>query len=96
MDKKSLKASYLLRPYWKRLAVALVAVVIEGAMDLLDPWPLKVVFDNVIGSKRPPHWLASIVVSTFGQGKMAILDFAALSVIAIAVLGALSSYTENY
>ncbi|MGH9828280.1 MAG: ABC transporter ATP-binding protein, partial [Blastocatellia bacterium] len=65
-------------------------------MDLLDPWPLKLVFDNVIGSKHLSGWLANVVESTFGSGKMAVLDFAAVAVLAIAVVGAFSSYAENY
>ena len=96
MKKKNLKITFLLRPYWKRLAFALGAVVVEGAMDLLDPWPLKIVFDQVIGSKHAPKWMDSFVTSTFGHGKVAMLDFAAVSVIVIAVVGAVSSYTENY
>lgn len=86
----------LLRPYWRWLVIAFVAVLAEGAMDLLEPWPLKIVFDNVIGSKKMPATLARIVDSIVGQNKLAILEFAALSVIAIALSGALASYFEKY
>jgi len=96
MSGKALKITHLLRPYWTRMALALIAVVIEGAMDLLDPWPLKVVFDQVIGSKHLPGWMHNLVLSTFGTGKLAVLDFAAVAVILIAVVGAVSSYVENY
>lgn len=41
----------LIRPYWLLLAVAFGAMVLDGAMNLLEPWPLKVIFDNVIGNK---------------------------------------------
>src|SRR5205814_8804216 len=34
--------------------------------------------------------------STFGHDKLAILNFAAIAVITIAVVGAISSYTEDY
>ncbi len=86
----------LLRPYWHWLAIAFVAVLAEGAMDLLEPWPLKIVFDNVIGSKKMPATLTRIVDSTIGQNKLAILEFAALSVVAIAIVGAIASYAEKY
>jgi len=48
----------LLLPYWRLLAIAFVALLVEGAADLLEPWPLKIIFDNVIGSKQMPagHW----------------------------------------
>jgi subfamily B ATP-binding cassette protein MsbA len=91
-----IRITRLLQPYWHWLAIAFVAVLAEGAMDLLEPWPLKIVFDNVIGSKKMPATLASLVNSTVGQNKLAILEFAALSVIVIAVTGAIASYAEKY
>jgi ATP-binding cassette, subfamily B, bacterial len=94
--KKKIQISYLLWPHWKTLSIAFVAVVGESATDLLEPWPLKVVFDYVLGSKKMPEWMAGLINPFFGQDKVAILEFAALSVLVIAVAGALSSYTEKY
>src|SRR5437868_8975374 len=91
-----IQITHLLRPHWKALAVAFVAVIGESATDLLAPWPLKVIFDYVLGSKRMPEWLAAIIQATFGADKSAVLSFAALAVMAIAVVGAISSYTEDY
>jgi len=97
-SKKSekLKITHLLRPHWKSLSLALVAVVIVGVTDLLEPWPLKIVFDYVIESKPMPEWLADLINQIFGQDKLAILSFAAIAVIAIAIVGAISSYAEKY
>ena len=91
-----IRITLLLRPYWHWMALAFVAVLAEGAMDLLDPWPLKIIFDYVIGSRNMPPFLARIVNSTVGQNKLAILEFAVLAVVAIAVFGAIASYTEKY
>jgi ATP-binding cassette subfamily B protein len=88
--------SYLLRSHWKALSVAFAAVIVEGAADLLEPWPIKIVLDYVIASHHLPAWIAGFVNSTFGDNKQAILNFAALSVITIAAVGAAASYTENY
>src|SRR2546425_2918596 len=96
MKKKRIEISYLLRPHWKTLTVAFIAVIGESAGDLLEPWPLKVVFDYVLGSKKMPGWLASLVNSVAGHDKMSILYFAAFSVIAIAAVGAMGSYGEKY
>ena len=93
---KKLKLTHLLRPHWKALSIALIAVAGEASTDLLEPWPLKIVFDALIPSKRMPQWLYGIVSSMFGHDKIAIVNFAALAVIVIAALGALSSYTEKY
>jgi subfamily B ATP-binding cassette protein MsbA len=83
----------LLAPYRRLLAIAFVAMLVTSAADLLEPWPLKVIFDYVLGSKRMPAWLASVVDTS---NRIAVLDLAALAVVAIAVFGAISSYTNDY
>src|SRR6266478_9814197 len=92
---KKIRITDLLYPHWLTLSFAFIAVIGESLTDLLEPWPLKIVFDYVFGSKRMPDWLAGIV-SYIGTDKFSILNFAVLSVLAIAVLGALSSYCEKY
>src|SRR5207253_7019593 len=85
----------LLRPHWKTMSLALAAVLGETVTDLLEPWPLKIVVDNLLQSKPLPSWLAGIV-SHLGQDKVAVLNFAVVSVALIAIVGAISSYTEKY
>ena len=85
----------LLRPHWKAMSLALIAVLGESITDLLDPWPLKIVVDNLLQSKPLPPWLTGIV-SQLGQNKLAVLNFAVLAVAVIAIVGAISSYTEKY
>ena len=41
----------LIRPYWKRMAVLYGAMLVETAMGLATPWPLKVVLDSVFGTQ---------------------------------------------
>ena len=96
MNKKKIQLAYLLRPHWKALSIAFIAVVGESLTDLLEPWPLKIVFDNVLGSKKAPHWMSSMLESTLGSDKTSILYFVALAVVGIAIVGAVSSYTEKY
>ena len=38
-----------LRRYWGNAFLALVAMIMQTTMDLLVPWPLKIIFDNVLG-----------------------------------------------
>ena len=90
------RLSYLLRPHWPQLALAFVAVLGESVTDLLEPWPLKIVFDNVLGSKKLPDWLASIVHSVAGTNKTSILSFVVVMVLMIAAVGAVSTYFEKY
>ena len=96
MKSKKIQISHLLRPHWLALSIAFLGVIGQSLMDLLEPWPLKIVFDYVLGSKPMPDWLASLVYSTTGSDKFAILNFAALAVLAIAIVDAISNYTEDY
>jgi ATP-binding cassette, subfamily B, bacterial len=94
---KPLKIGDLLRPHKKALAAGLAAVIGEGVANLLQPWPLKIVFDNVLKSK-PQHaqgWLNHLILA-MGQDPASILRFAAIAALAIAVLGAICSYAEKY
>src|SRR5947209_6083661 len=86
----------LLRPHWKALTIALVAVLGETLTDILEPWPVKIVVDNILQSKKLPAGLGGIVTTLFGQGAAATLDFAVAAVAIIAIVGAVSSYFEKY
>jgi subfamily B ATP-binding cassette protein MsbA len=92
MHKKKIKLGYLLRPHRAVLALAFVAVLGEAATDLLEPWPLKIVFDYVFGAKHMPAWMSALLP----DNKISILHFAVLAVIVIALVGALSAYAEKY
>ena len=91
-----LRLARLVRPYAGSLSLAVLAVIGEGLTGLLEPWPLKMVVDNVSGSKAIPAWLASRLPAAFMANKMAILELAAIAVIVIAVLNAVFSYIEKY
>ncbi|MDX6578067.1 MAG: ATP-binding cassette, subfamily bacterial [Blastocatellia bacterium] len=95
MAQKKIRITDLLFPHWFTLTLAFIAVIGESVTDLLDPWPLKIVFDYVFGSKRMSGWLVG-VVSWIGTDKFSILNFAILAVLVIAIFGALSSYVEKY
>lgn len=92
MAVRSLSLFHLLRPHWKLLTVAFMAMLLQSVADLLEPWPLKVIFDYVLGSKQMPHWL----VEWMPGDALAVLNVAAAAVIGIAVIGAISSFTEKY
>ena len=67
----------------------------ETLTDLLQPWPLKIVIDYVVGSKQMPPGLAHWFDSTVGTDKLVVLNVAAVSVFLIAVAGAVSSYVQS-
>jgi len=85
----------LLVPHWKGLSLGMTGVFGETLTDLLQPWPLKIVIDYVVGSKQMPPWLAHWFDSTVGTDKLVVLNVAAVSVFLIAVAGAVSSYVQS-
>jgi subfamily B ATP-binding cassette protein MsbA len=93
MATRRLNRARLLRPYWPLLAVAFVAMLVEAGMGLAEPWPLKVIFDYVLGTKRMPDWLA---VHVGEANKLGALDVAALAVVVIALIGAFASYFDDF
>ena len=50
-----LSIAALLRPHAAALAVGFLAVIGESFAGLLEPWPLKLVFDHVSKSKSAAH-----------------------------------------
>jgi ATP-binding cassette, subfamily B, bacterial len=91
-----LRVVQLFRPHWKKLALALAAVIGETLADVLEPWPVKVVIDNVLQSKRLPQGWAAFLFTRAGDDKIAILYIALGAVVLIAVVGAVSSYADKY
>ena len=87
----------LVRPYRGTLAVILSAMVVQTAMSVAGPWPLKVVLDNVVGTHKLPPWLDALLHPLLGSGtKMQIAFAAAAAAVIIASLGALAQYIANY
>jgi subfamily B ATP-binding cassette protein MsbA len=86
----------LIRPYWKGLTLAFIAVLGETLTAILEPWPIKVVVDNILQSKPLPGLLGRFVSGTFGRDPYAVLNFAVAAVAAVAIVGAVSAYFEKY
>jgi subfamily B ATP-binding cassette protein MsbA len=93
---RRLRLSHLLHPYLPAISLALIAVLGETSADLMEPWPLKIVLDYVLQSKHMPDWLASIVHRVAGTSQLAILNVAVFAVAIIALIGAVSTYSEKY
>src|SRR5215510_6540888 len=86
----------LLRPYRGWVAIILFATLIETAMSLAAPWPLKIILDNVLGGHHAPHWLRHAAKWMPEHSVMRIAALAALASVIIAAISALASYVENY
>jgi ATP-binding cassette subfamily B protein len=86
--------SHLARSHWKPLSLALLAVMGETLADVLEPWPIKIVVDNILQGKTLPPRLQAIV-ALFPHNTFATLNFALTSVLVIAAVGAIASYSEK-
>ena len=93
---KKLTIRELLKPHVGALTLGFIAVVGEGVANLLEPWPLKIVLDSVLRSRPINGWFNRSIQSTVGDDRLAILKFACAAVLGIAILDAVSSYTEKY
>jgi subfamily B ATP-binding cassette protein MsbA len=77
--------------------IILAAMVVQTAMSVAAPWPLKIILDNVVGEHKLPHWLDDFLRPFMSSGtKMQIAAAAAVVTILIALLGAAASYLANY
>ncbi len=86
----------LLAPHSKALTFGLLAAVGEGIANLLDPWPLKIVLDNVLRGRQIHGWLNPFILKISAGDKHGVLLFAAAAALVIAMAGALCSYYEKY
>ena len=91
--KRQISLIGLLLLHWKALSLGLLSALGSVAADILQPLPLKVVIDNVLGTKALPAWFPAWL--SFGGNKLAMLNFAVLSVVIIALLNAASSYVQS-
>ena len=86
----------LIRPYHRWLAIVFAAMLVETAMSLAGPWPIKVIIDNVVGSHPLPEWLRWVNDLSFAKDKMGLALLAALASVLIAAIGSLADYIDNY
>ena len=51
----------LLRPYRGSLMIILMAMLVQTAMSLAAPWPLKIVLDKWSSDRKLDRWLARVM-----------------------------------
>jgi ABC-type multidrug transport system fused ATPase/permease subunit len=87
----------LVRPYRGTLLIILLAMLVETAMSLATPWPLKIILDNVVSHHKMSPWLEDLLRPWMdGRHQMHIAALAAIAFVVIAVLGAIATYIDNY
>lgn len=94
--RRGLSIWQLLRPHRVQLWFGLLAITGESVADVLGPWPLKIVLDDVIGHKQSHGWLTRLVHRTAGTSAHSVLLFACVAVLGIALLDAVCTYGEKW
>jgi ATP-binding cassette subfamily B protein len=79
------------RPYAWHIAGLLLLGLLSTPLALLTPLPLKIAVDHAIGSEPLPPWLATLLPEAALRTDLAILTFAAVLVVAVALLTHLQS-----
>jgi len=87
-------ARYLV-PYWSISVLAFLTLLGQVLMDTLSPWPIKFVFDSVIGKHHIAGWPGHVARSIAGTDRFALLNLIVVVFIGIAVLGALFTYANT-
>lgn len=85
----ALKLLPYLRPYRMRFLWALIQVFLIAGFDLLKPWPLQLVIDDVLGGK------SSTLPLLAGLSGAALLIVACVGLVAVNLGGGLLQYLHN-
>ena len=86
----------LLRPYRGWLVIVLAAMMVEVAMSLAAPWPLKLVLDDALGNHHLPKMLEWAHQYGFTRNTLGVALFAGVATLVIAVIAAIATYIDNY
>ena len=80
----------LVRPYRGWLVIVFAAMIVEIAMSLAAPWPLKLVLDDALNNHKLPQWLAWAHHHGIERNTLGVAVFAGLSTLLIAVIAAIA------
>jgi ATP-binding cassette subfamily B protein/subfamily B ATP-binding cassette protein MsbA len=82
------------KPHWRALVLLIGTMGLDIGLDLLKPWPLKLVIDNVLGHHPTPKFLTSLLPGS--ATPHGLLLWAAIGTVAIFLLSTASSTLYNY
>jgi ATP-binding cassette subfamily B protein len=87
-----------IRPYRGRVVLALLASVGSVGADLLRPWPLKIIVDNVFPATghRPRQLIDALAVAVAGHGRTRVLVVAVAALVLVAALNSLCDFAQVF
>src|SRR2546426_2376670 len=84
------------RPYWLHLAALFGIGLLASPIALLNPVPLKIVVDSVLGSHPLPQYLGAVLPATVTRAPSAILAIAIGLLLVVAALGQLQALINKF
>ncbi len=84
-----------IRPYWKLFLLQYAALLCATVMNLLKPWPLKLIFDYILLDKPMPQQLM-FLKSLAGNEKPAMLVLLSAGIVLIFFLEGLFTFIRKY
>ncbi len=84
-----------LKTYWKRFFLAYLALFAAMVMNLLKPWPLKLIFDYILLNKPMPHRIM-FLTSIAGHEKLILLAILCAGIVVIFSLEGLFTFARKY
>jgi len=70
-------------------------MLVQTAMSLAVPWPLKIVIDTVVGSHRQPQWINWLLTTVGADSKPHIAQAAGIATVLIAVVTGAAMYVVS-
>ncbi|AEE52677.1 ABC transporter ATP-binding protein [Haliscomenobacter hydrossis] len=86
----------LVLPYRHWLLIVFTAMLIETAMSLAAPWPLKIIIDQVINNQELPHGLSWLNNWLPGEQAMELAAVCGFALVFFTIIGGLAGYVNNY
>src|SRR6201998_2956017 len=86
----------LLRPRRRTLAIIVAAMVVQAAMSLAAPWPLKIIIDLVAGGPSQPQRSTWLLAMLGAHNKSRIAEAAGIVTVLIAVTTGIAMYVASY
>lgn len=77
---------HVARPYWLHVVAIFLLGLVATPLALLTPLPLAIAVDSVLGNQPLPPFLSAILPPNVVESDSALLVFAAVFVIAVAIL----------
>ena len=84
------------RPYWPHLAALLGIGMLASPIALLNPVPLKIVVDSVLGTRPLPGVLQFLLPTTVTHSAQAMLTVAIVLLLAVAAANQMQSLVNKY